>query len=75
MQGQGELKRPEGETYKGSFVNNKKHGKGELITQDGSKIYTTWDQGFMDGEGVMIKPHGKEIPCVFVRDLIIPLEN
>lgn len=44
---------PGGEQYKGSWKNNKRHGKGALVYKNGTKYEGDWEEGMRHGMGSM----------------------
>ena len=51
MSGQGTYTWPDGRTYIGSYVNDKKEGFGTYFWADGRKFEGEWKDGKQHGEG------------------------
>ena len=53
--GRGKYTYPNGDTYDGDWVNNKKHGVGTyLYSTSQVKYQGTWEEGKMDGTGEQV---------------------
>ncbi|XP_038070826.1 MORN repeat-containing protein 4-like [Patiria miniata] len=58
MTNQGVYKYPDGDEYKGEWLEGKRHGVGQLILADKSVYIGNFDQGLCSGMGVMVFPDG-----------------
>ncbi|XP_063964083.1 MORN repeat-containing protein 4-like [Lytechinus pictus] len=55
---QGVYKYPDGEEYKGEWLEGKRHGVGELYLSDGSKYSGQFDSGLCSGHGTLLFADG-----------------
>lgn len=49
----------DGTIFNGSYENDKKHGKGELIYPSGQKINANWENDSINGPGTITEFDGK----------------
>lgn len=60
--GLGSYHYPDGAVYKGEWLNNKKHGKGELITKEGIIFRGIWNNDIMEANIPINIQYPKTVP-------------
>ena len=53
MNGKGIFTWPDGKTYSGSYLDDKKHGYGTFVWPSGKAFEGYWKDGVQDGLGIM----------------------
>ena len=61
--------------YRGEWINDVKHGKGELFLPNGTIIATTWDHDKMNGKGIITEAGGKKIQATYYNDLEVKMSD
>jgi hypothetical protein len=44
-----------------------------MIYPNGDKVQATWDEGRIDGEGILINKGGRQTEAIWYKDIMIPL--
>ena len=52
------MNRRKGDIYDGEFLNDKKHGRGVYIKNNGKKYIGSWKYGKKDGYGIFVNKTG-----------------